>query len=44
MASRKQAVKNAVPKPGLNYFLSHRQDRAIDEGGLYLVVVHEGLL
>lgn len=31
MAGRKQAVKNAVPKPGHNYFLSHCQDRAIDE-------------
>lgn len=33
MAGRKQAVKNAVPKPGHNYFLSHCQDRAIDEAG-----------
>lgn len=33
MTSRKQAVKNAVPKPGHNYFLSHCQDRAIDEAG-----------
>lgn len=33
MASRKQTVKNGVPKPGHNYFLSQHQDRAIDEAG-----------